>query len=406
MRVSVEFQQRSLELEIPDENLVGAWHGPAGSTLSAAAEIVRTALEAPLDFPPLRQTIVPGDRVTIAFDPLVPEPGPVLEPIFDILRQAGVEAGDLTVLLPSGSNEQQVLNLPEGAAVAVHDPSDRSQLAYLAATKEGRRIYLNRRLTDADMVLPVGRLGFDPILGYHGPFSVLFPGMSDDATLTEHRSLLRADSGGAAENWTRSRREESLEVSWLLGTQLHVGVLPGASGIALVVAGKESVVCEQGIAWLDERWTFRPESRAEIVVAGIGGPADVATPESLAQGLATARRLVQHGGKIVVLTNGAVVVGPALRGLIDAGGAERGLKVLRGHERDFDFQLASRIAEAVSWADVFLFSSTDRELVEDLSMASLEKVEQVGRLVAQCRSATIVSLAESTRALVQEDEAP
>ncbi len=82
------------------------------------------------------------------------------------------------------------------------------------------------------------------------------------------------------------------------------------------------------------------------------------------------------------------------------------MKVLRGHERDYDFHLASRIAEAVSWADVFLLSATDRELVEDLSIASLEKLEQVGRLVAQCRSATIVSLAESTRALVQEDEAP
>ncbi len=66
MRVSVEFQQRELELEIPDENLVGVWQPPAGATHLAGVEIVRAVLEAPREFPPLRQTVVPGDRVTIA----------------------------------------------------------------------------------------------------------------------------------------------------------------------------------------------------------------------------------------------------------------------------------------------------------------------------------------------------
>ncbi len=41
MRVSVEFQQRELELEIPDENLVGVWQPPAGATHLAGVEIVR-----------------------------------------------------------------------------------------------------------------------------------------------------------------------------------------------------------------------------------------------------------------------------------------------------------------------------------------------------------------------------
>ena len=47
---------------------------------------------------------------------------------------------------------------------------------YLAATKEGRRIYLNRSVIDADVVIPVGRIGFHPIMGYRGPWSVIFPG--------------------------------------------------------------------------------------------------------------------------------------------------------------------------------------------------------------------------------------
>ena len=254
--------------------------------------------------------------------------------------------------------------------------------------------------------LPVGRLGFDPILGYRGPWSTLFPAMTDGETLTGYESLLQADDDDRADRRAQANREESLEVSWLLGTQLHLGVLPGATGIANAIAGRESSVCEHGIAWLDEHWTFRPESRAEIVVAGIGRPGDAPTLSLLAEGLATAKRLVQHGGKIVILSNCSGPVGPALRHLIDAGNAERGPKLLRGHQADYDFHIASRIAEAVAWADVFLHSGLGNDLVEELSMFPLEKPEQARRLVAQCRSVTIVSQADRTRACAVEDEIP
>ena len=77
-------------------------------------------------------------------------------------------------------------------------PGIAAGLAYLAATKEGRRIYLNRLLTDADVVIPVGRLGYDPILGHRGPWSVLFPELSDRATIEAHRGQLRGPDSEAA----------------------------------------------------------------------------------------------------------------------------------------------------------------------------------------------------------------
>jgi hypothetical protein len=405
MRVNVDFHDQSLELELSDDHLVAAWQAPVGRSRAKSAEIVREALAAPRDFPPLYQTVVPGDRVTIAFDPSIPDGGLVLEAIVGTFRNAGIEAEGLTVLLPAAGPEELKESLPQGATLVVHDPDDRSKLAYLAATKEGRRIYLNRSLTDADMVLPVGRIGFDPILGYRGPWSVLFPGLADRATIDALRGGIRSDGDAQEAGWARAHREESHEVSWLLGTQFHVGVIPGKSGIAELAAGRDSAVSERGIAALEERWTFRPGSRAEIVVAGVGGPSGGAPTSlhSLADGLATAKRLVQHGGKIVLLSCAAGVPGPALRCLIDAGGTERGLEPLRGHEQDADFHVASRIAEAVAWADVFLYSGMDRDVVEDLSIVPLEKPEQARRLVAQARSTTVVSLADLTRAVVQVD---
>ena len=48
--------------------------------------------------------IVPGDRVTIAFDPTIARPQPILEVLGQILRESGVEPEDVTVLAPSASS--------------------------------------------------------------------------------------------------------------------------------------------------------------------------------------------------------------------------------------------------------------------------------------------------------------
>ena len=226
MRLTVDFHDQGLELELPDEQLVAAWSAPAGHSRAESAELIRTALEAPRDFPPLRQTVVPGDRVTIAMDPSIPDGSVILTAIAETLQEAGARAEGLTVLLPSASSEELERLLPHGTTVVVHDPADRSALAYLATTKEGRRIYLSRHLTDADVVVPVGRVGFDPILGYCGPWSVLFPELTDRATIADHRSRLRGDEDARSAGWAQTNREESLEVSWLLGTLFHVGVIP------------------------------------------------------------------------------------------------------------------------------------------------------------------------------------
>jgi hypothetical protein len=404
MRVDVEFQDESLAFELPDEQLVAAWRGPAGQGIGESTERLRAALEAPRDYPALRQTVVPGDRVTIALDPAIRDSGVVLGVIAEILRDAGVEGENLRVLVPPVGGEALDGSLPAGAVLAVHDPTDRTELAYLATTKEGRRVYLNKHLTDADMVLPVGLFGFDPILGYRGPASLVFPGLTDRDTIVAHRSRLRTDGDVPHAKWSQANLDESIEVNWLLGSLLHLGFVPAARGYAELIAGRDSAVREQGAAWLEQHWTFRPQSRAEIVVAGVAGEGAHTSLEALAEGLAVATRLVQHGGKIVILSRASGAIGPAMRRLIDAGDAERGSTLLHGHEKDDDFHLASRVARAVSWADVFLYSRLPRDLVEDLSMVPIEKPEQARRLVAQVHSATFLSFADRTRVEVQDPE--
>ncbi len=135
-------------------------------------------------------------------------------------------------------------------------------------------------------MLPVGRLGFDPILGYRGPWSVLYANLSDAETRKSFQSHAKDAEDSSA------LLKQSTEVSWLLGCQFQVGLLPGVTGMREAVAGLGAAVYEQGRRRVDEDWTVRPESRAELVIAGIGVPGEATGFDNIAQGIATATRLV------------------------------------------------------------------------------------------------------------------
>jgi hypothetical protein len=219
--------------------------------------------------------------------------------------------------------------------------------------------------------------------------------------------------GAGAEASRRHRRreaslEESSEVGWLLGAQFSLGIVPGASGLLEVVAGRDRAVREAGISSIERHWTMDAPSRAQMVIAGVGGPGSSASLDDLAAALETARGLVQHGGQIVVLSRthpgqGPGPIGPALQRLMTADDPREALDSLHGLEDRDDYSIARRIAVASDWADLFLCSALDAEFVEGLGIAALEHPEQARRLAANAGSVTFVSQAELTRAEVRSE---
>ncbi len=117
--------------------------------------------------------------------------------------------------------------------------------------------------------------------------------------------------------------------------------------------------------------------------------------------MTTAARLVQHGGKIILLSRASGPIGPALRRLMDVDDPKSAVAALRGQEAAEDYPIARQLARAMAWADLFVHSALDPQIVEDLSMVALERPEQARRLVAGSRSASFVGRAELTRAEVE-----
>ena len=107
----------------------------------------------------------------------------------------------------------------------------------------------------------------------------------------------------------------------------------------------------------------------------------------------------------MVLSRVSGELGPAVRSMIDADDPRQRAAALRGGEADDDYVAARRLAQALAWADVFILSDLDPDVLDGLSVVALEGPEQARRLVARSGSCSFVSHAELTRALVRGEDA-
>src|SRR5262245_24022910 len=154
--------------------------------VSDPARAVRDAIEAPLRFPPLRRALTPDDHVTVVVDERLPWLPELLGAVLDHITSAGVAPEAVTLLCPPSPSRQEWVNdLPEAfesVQVTTHNTADRRKLAYLASTREGRRVYLNRAVVDADQLVVLAGVRFDALMGHAGAAGAVYPALSDGET--------------------------------------------------------------------------------------------------------------------------------------------------------------------------------------------------------------------------------
>ena len=374
MRIQVESQAGTIGFEVQADRLVAAWPGPPESPEGDLAPRVRAALEASIDYPPLRSVVVPGDRVVVPFDLGWPEAPTFLAEVAAVLRDVGVES--IKAIVDGRRPDRPTLPLPEGVELVVHDPEDRESLAYLASTAADRRVYLHRLVADADCVVPIGRIGFDPAFGVAGPWTTIEPGLSDKEP--PGISLLAPAERPAS----ALALAEAIEVAWLLGCQYQVGAIAGRTGILEVLAGQTDAILARGTSRLESAWSFEADDQADLVVVGVGSPERAGSPRDLVAAVRRGLRCVRRGGKLVVLS-----------GLDSEALAEavRGDLVPRG-----DW------AKAFARADLYLASAATPDEAENLGFTALDRPEQAGKLAATAPSVIAFGQADRARPIVAE----
>jgi nickel-dependent lactate racemase len=399
MRIALPYGRQQADLEIADGKLLRATREPIMEPVRDVPAAVEQALEAPLGFPPLRRALTPDDHVVIVLDNQLQRLPAFLTPLIQHIGKTSVAPEAITLLCPASSVSQPwVDELPDAfqeIRLEVHDPDERRHLSYLATTRHGRRIYLNRTAVDADQLVVLTKRGYGPVLGYTGAEAAIFPALSDRATLQETADRFTMNVPSKKPS---PLRQEATEVAWLLGAPFLVQVIEGSgSEVAHVLAGPiESSV--EGQRLLDGRWRIDVDQPADTVIATLLGDSAAQDFDAMARALGCAARVVKPGGHIVLLTEGEPARGPEMELLRQAGEPGQILSTLSQQKVPNPAALF-QWASAAKQATIYLLSSLPDEVAEELFTVPLERAGQVQRVVGS-GSCLVIPDAHKTMAVV------
>jgi nickel-dependent lactate racemase len=400
--------QESVRLDSPGTELLGHCGVPNIEPLEDPAAAIVRALAQPLDYPPLGQSAVPGDRVVLAVGESVPHAAEIVAGVVRSLTDGPVDPDGIGVLHtragPPGGPDDPCRLLPEEVrsrvASIAHDPSDRGNLAYLATTEEGHQIELNRALIDADLVLPIGCVRDGSVAGYHGIHSPVYPTFSDARTLARFHSPKMLDSRGR-----RQKRlvKEADEVGWLLGVTFTIQVIPGpGEGVLDVLAGEVSALRHYALRRYWAAWHRTVPRRAELVLASLEGGQGQQTWENLGRALAAGAALVEEGGALAVCCELAADRGPAVQCLTTSRTREEAVARIRD-ERPEDAVPAIQLAQALDHCSVYLLSRLEPSVVEDLDITPMADADEVSRLFSRHGSCILLANAPYASVTVESN---
>ncbi len=397
-----------LELAFPPGALVGDFSALRAAPLNDAHAAIKSALADPIEFPHLSRAIVPGDQVVVALEPGLPHAAVIVRELVETVLVAGCRAENLTVLCaganavcdPEDATRELESSLRSRVTLLCHDPEARDSLGFLTSMHDGRPLYLNRCLCNADLVVPVGVIQCRRAIGFRGAFSALYPTFADSKAQLHYRVPPDRDAKSVAN--ARAQLDAD-EVGWLLGSQFAVSVVPGWGDSAIaILAGDAGAIHERGLKICEAAWWLVAPCRASLVVVSLAGDASSQSWDNLGRALAVASDFVEQDGAIAVCTQLSENPGPAVESVRTSTDRDRALKKIK-KERPADTLAAMELQRALSRARVYLLSDLDETLVEELGMVPIQQ-RQVARLLPQFPSCIVVSGAQHAVASTTAEE--
>ena len=385
----------SLSLEIPSttESHSAPLHSNRDESFSAR---LMKALHNPLGLPPLHQCVVPGDRVVIVVDPETPFLSDIIVHVWESLSSVDDAAIAITLLLPGipiGANwnhiiESLPLDFRERISIQIHDPENEERRSYLASAAIGERIYLAKELIDADLIVNIGVIGFDSMLGYRGTTSSIYPSMSDAATIQESRRLGHQE---LSPDDKRPLRELIDEIGWLLGTQFAVQVVPTIGNAAPHIfcgvidqtfdAGKQALnkSCRIDLTIEDDDLLMVsvPGGQKSFDWKHIGAAAEVAT------------HLLPLGGRVAIVADCGQPTGPAATMLRRCDEPDDLIKPLSVEPPDDGIEILQLIL-ALQKVRLYLYSPLPETVVEELGLQALSNEVELHRLIDSVNEVHVV----------------
>ena len=392
-----------------------------------ASNIIRQALENPIDSPPLGEIVSRGDTVVIvASDTTRSTRSDVFLPIIvEELNSAGVLDDDIAIVIALGIHRAQTEEehrglvgdaLYERIRPVDHDARDKGNLVLCGKTSRGTEVAVNRTVVEADKIVLTGAVSPHYFAGFGGGRKSIMPGVcSLDANVQSHLLVFNPPPGKGRNPDVRVARlagnpvhEDMIEATLLVGPHfmLNTIVTPGRE-LAAAFAGDfisaHGLACKRYI----EQFGVAAVEPADLTIVSCGGyPRDINFIQAH-KAIHSAYSVTRPGGWMIVLAECGDGFGDSR--FIDWFRFDDAAKFEEGLRADYHIygQTAYATFEKAAVTNIALVSKLDPHDVQRMKMtpaASFEDAYNTAAASLPKDFTTYVIPAASSTLLLTEEE--
>jgi nickel-dependent lactate racemase len=314
MRIHLDYGRTGLDVDLPDDRVVGPLAIRPAPPLSDPEAAIAHALAHTIGNPPLAE-VARGRRNACILVCDITRPVPnrlILPPLLRTLEGQGIHRQDILLLVATGlhrPNEGAELEELVGPEIARnyrcenHHGKALEEHDYLGTTLNDVPVWLDSRYVRADLKITTGLIEPHLMAGYSGGRKVICPGIAALETVKvwhgprflEHP---RADCGFVEGNPVH---EENTRIALMAGCDFIVNVcIDGWRQITWVGAGDMIAAWREGVRFVEGVVKVPVREPLDVVVTTAAGyPLDTTWYQAV-KGLTGALPIVKRGGTIVL----------------------------------------------------------------------------------------------------------
>jgi len=317
--IQIPYIDRTIELDIPMENIVFDAYPRCIAPAEELEAILRRALANPIGTPPLQDMVKPEERVIIIADDNTrcTPTKQVIPVLLDALNKAGVTDKFIQIMIASGTHRPMTrdeLDVKYGdqvlsrVPILTHHYRDPNELVHYGLTDRGTRIQVNRHVVEADFRIAVGNIVPHHPVGWSAGAKAVLPGVGGEETIAQMHLLGSRDP--ALGKIDTEMRHEIEDFADKIGLNFILNVILNREGLLVdAVAGHFAAAHRVGVKKSKSVWGVTIPRPADITISSTS-PIDFDFYQA-DKGLFSAEIATQIGGEIILVSGCIEGVSPA-----------------------------------------------------------------------------------------------
>lgn len=400
VRIGVPYGKGSMEVEVPDKNLITILRPKPAKAVSDEIRAIREAVTTPVKSTRLCEIAKQDDKVAIAITDMTrPCPDNKIIPVLlDELTLAGVKEKDVTIVVGTGLHRPSTYDelreklgeeVLRRVKVIIHNASDDSELTYLGTTSEGTPVIQNSTIASADVVLATGIIELHPVAGFSGGRKAVAIGTAGEETIKHaHRLELRMNPKVGPGNIEGNVFHETLmEIAKFTKLRFIVNViLDDQKRILKVVAGDPIEAWREGVKYAEDLYVQSVSEPADIVISTVGGhPKDVNLYHTLRAAsylIFSPRPVLKKGGIIIIPSPCPEGIGLGIRQkrfyeyVTKFSGPDEIIEAIKSYKDEIGAGMAYSLAKLLKHASIFIAGSETPQVVAKMFMTPVKSLDE------------------------------